>query len=242
MTVRTVVRRVAAGFMLWPIVFAAVLLGVGPGWRGAPAALGVLLIGISTARDSSTEVARDNPPPARRRRLGSVWSARVGFALLAIVTVADAVLTPHLSRRYGAASILVPAVAVGALVTGRVVVASVIPVRARRIANSMMWLAFCALGAMLVSGIPSRHDEQLGAWLLAGVIGSIGFLCAPVSRVFNRGWLRVKPAAKALFGDWENDVGFAGDSRGSRERVPIDPPTSNAAVLGRARDGGAGID
>lgn len=125
--------------------------------------------------------------------------------------------TPQLSRRYGAASILVPAVALGVVVTGRFMLASVMPVRTGKIGKAVSWLAFCALGAMLVSGVPSRHDEQLGGWLLAVAIGSADFLWAPVIRVFGRGWVRVKPVAKFL-GDWENDVGFLGDGRRSRER------------------------
>jgi hypothetical protein len=229
--------------MLWAMVLGIVLLGVGPGSRGALAAPGLLLLGISEARLRSGKVGRDHHPAARRRRLGSVWSpAGVGFALLAAVTAADVVFTPQLLRRYGAASILVPAVALGVVVTGRIMIGSGMPARADKIKRAVSWLAVCALGALLVSGVPSRHDEQLGAWLLAFAIGSAELLWSPVMRVFNRGWARVKPVAKFLLGDWENDVGFLGDGRGSRERVDsIDPLRDNAALPGPGR-GGAGND
>ena len=180
---------------MWAFVLGIVLLGVAAGLGETLGALALVLASFAAMR---TE-----------RRVGRL----LGVALLAAVTVADVVFTAQLARRDGAASIAIPALALGLLA----ILARLGFVRSSKLAKALTWLAFCGLGAMLAAGVPSRHDERLGLWVItAAAIVSADFL-----------WPSVKPVAKLLLGDWEDDVGFLGDGRGRRERAGSpDDPTS----------------
>lgn len=113
-------------------------------------------------------------------------------------------------------------VVLGMLVTAKMGIVPAIPGRAGRVAMALVWSAFCGVGAVLVSGTPSVHDEWLGGCVIGGAIGALGFVWAPVTRQLKREFdplfRRAKRVAKALLGDWEDDVGFLGDGRGSRHR------------------------
>ncbi len=198
------------------LVVGALLVTMSIGLGGAPGTFAMFLAAGVSVRGGARATEPDSRRSRRRRRRR--LAAGLSVLLFAGIAVPDAIFGLRLAHRYGAASVVGPALApaliliVGARVTPR------LPSAARRLMDVAGWLAGCALGTLLVLGIPSRHDAQFGGCILGFAIGSLDIVWAPIRRVADARWRRARRVLMLAIGDWENDVGFLGDGRGRRRR------------------------
>jgi len=87
----------------------------------------------------------------------------------------------------------------------------------RRVGAPVLWLVLFAGGLELALGVSDGLAGAVGVGCLTGAV-LIGLASErsrfePLVRVRRRVMRRVKPALFFIVGDWEDDVGFAGDGR-----------------------------